>query len=354
MALLAVDGGASKTDVALVSGDGVVLGAARGPGSNHQTVGMDQAMDNIAVTITMAMEEAGIDALHLGAAGTVGAGRTTGRAGAGPIAATGVYCLAGLDLGIDETRLGAAVIGRGWTGQTHIYNDTFAVLRAGTRAGWGVAVVCGTGLNCVGVGPNGTTVRFPSLGELSGDFTPGGAWLGIRGLGLALRAGDGRGRPTVLRRTVAERFGLRSAEAVLEAVYTGELPWSRLAELAETVLAASAAGDPAAAGAVVELVDEVVTMAAAAIGRIGAVPAGGSGSGGGSGDGTVEVVTGGGLFDDAGFRAAVHEGLRRRIGSAVLSPAGSRRPVVGAVLLGLDLIGAGPEAHEAAAVALTG
>ena len=34
-------------------------------------------------------------------------------------------------------------------------NDTFAVMRAGASRGWGVAVVCGAGFNCTGVGPDG-------------------------------------------------------------------------------------------------------------------------------------------------------------------------------------------------------
>ena len=33
-----------------------------------------------------------------------------------------------------------------------VANDTFAILRAGTERGWGVALVCGAGMNCVGVG----------------------------------------------------------------------------------------------------------------------------------------------------------------------------------------------------------
>ena len=39
--VLAVDGGNSKTDVALVSGDGEVLGVARGPLSSPHHLGLD-------------------------------------------------------------------------------------------------------------------------------------------------------------------------------------------------------------------------------------------------------------------------------------------------------------------------
>src|SRR5437867_12208827 len=94
------------------------------------------------------------------------------------IAALGVFCLAGADIPIDDRRIAAELEGQGWTRKTIVRNDTFAVLRAGTDRKWGVAVVCGTGMNCAGVGPDGRSVRFPSFGELSGDRAHGGGWLG--------------------------------------------------------------------------------------------------------------------------------------------------------------------------------
>ena len=96
-----------------------------------------------------------------------------------PLCPTGVYCLAGLDLPVDEEKLMPAIEALGWTDQVILRNDTFAVSHAGTTARWGIGVVCGTGMNCAAVGPDGRTVRFPALAELSGDFAPGGAWLGL-------------------------------------------------------------------------------------------------------------------------------------------------------------------------------
>ena len=43
-AVLAIDGGNSKTDVALVAGDGTLLASARGPGINAHEVGVDQTV----------------------------------------------------------------------------------------------------------------------------------------------------------------------------------------------------------------------------------------------------------------------------------------------------------------------
>ena len=62
VAVLAVDGGNSKTDVCLVSAHGQLLGYARGPGSNHQIVGLDAAFDVLAGLVSEVRTEAGIDA----------------------------------------------------------------------------------------------------------------------------------------------------------------------------------------------------------------------------------------------------------------------------------------------------
>jgi N-acetylglucosamine kinase-like BadF-type ATPase len=329
--LLAVDGGASKTEVVIVAEDGSLLGRARGEASNHQLVGVDGAVESIAATVKAAMS---------GLGGANGAGANGAR-----VCALGVYCLAGLDLPIDEERLSTALRLAGWTTDQLLYNDTFAVFRSGARSGRGVGVVCGTGLNCVGLGPGGTTVRFPALGELSGDFAPGGIWLGIRGLGLALRAGDGRGASTVLRRLVAEHFHLPSPEAVLEAVYSGSIQMGRLAELAPTVLLAADEGDGPAGRAVSYLVDEVVAMAVATVDRLEGDPRpAAASSSAGSVPPDLDVVVGGGLFHHEGFAQAVLDGIRRHSpGASLAGIAGP--PVLGAALLGLDHLDAGPSAE---------
>jgi N-acetylglucosamine kinase-like BadF-type ATPase len=307
--ILAVDGGASKTDVWVVGSDGSVLGASRGGGSNHQLSGLDGAMDALGSTIEAA----------LGVAGLPVGGPTD----------IGVYCMAGVDLPVDEERLGGAIRSRSWSRESLVRNDTLAVLRAGVRSGWGVGVVCGSGLNCVGLGPDGTVARFPSLGELSGDFAAGGSWLGVRTLGVALRSGDGRGGPTALTAMVASHFGLADPESVLSAVYTGTLPYGRLFELARVCLEAASAGDRVATEAVGVLAAEVVAMVGAGVARLGL-----------AGE-EVEVVLGGGLFEDEypGFTDRIETGIL-----GVVPQARFRRldaaPVSGAALLALDALGA--------------
>jgi N-acetylglucosamine kinase-like BadF-type ATPase len=324
-AVLALDGGSTKTDAVLVALDGTVLGRARVGPSNHQLVGLDGALEAMDEVIADAMADAGLDT------------------SAPPFAAVGVYCVAGLDLPVDEERLAPAIALRNWSGRDVLRNDTFAVSRAGWTGTWGIGVVCGTGMNCAGVGPDGRTVRFPALAELSGDFTPGGSWLGTRALGLALRAGDGRGAPTLLSERVPAHFGLADASSVLTGVYTGEIGYGRLFELARVLLDAARDGDGPAREAADMLADEIGVFATATIRRLGV-----------EGE-AVEVVLGGGIFDTDD--AAFHERVAAAI-AAVAPRAVLRRldapPVLGAALIGLDALDASDAAKDAVRAALSG
>jgi len=182
-AVLAVDGGNSKTDLALVGIDGAVLALATGSQSSSHHVGLD---GSIAV-LERLLEEA--------------------APGARPAAAVGHLLLAGADLPEEEAALQAAVAARGWAARATVGNDTFAILRAGTERGWGIAVTCGAGINCVGVAPDGRHARFPALGAITGDWG-GGYDVGLAALSAAARSEDGRGPATTLQEAVPAAFGL--------------------------------------------------------------------------------------------------------------------------------------------------
>jgi N-acetylglucosamine kinase-like BadF-type ATPase len=322
-AILAVDGGNSKTDVALVDADGGVLGGARGPGASHHRLGVPGAMDTLEALVEAARRDAGLDA------------------GARPPATVAVLCLAGVDFPADDQALLPAIAGRRWAGEVLLHNDVFAVRRAGSARTWGVGVVAGAGMNCVGVAPDGREVRFPAIGELSGDWG-GGRDVGVAAVGAALRGEDGRGPRTSLTRLLPDWFGLPTALALVEALFLERIEQGRVLELVPLVFAEAEAGDPVAAELVARQVDEIVAMAGAAIRRLGL-----------TGD-DVEVVLGGGLFH--GEAPAFLE--RIRSGIVAIAPAArltqlTAPPVVGAALLGLDRLGAGPGAAERLRATLT-
>jgi N-acetylglucosamine kinase-like BadF-type ATPase len=322
-AVLAVDGGNSKTDVALVDAAGDVLGAARGPGASHHHLGVPAAMDTLEALTAAACDDAGLPAHRR------------------PLATVGVWCLAGVDFPADDQALGPAIAGRGWAGEVLLRNDVFAVRRAGSGRTWGVGVVVGAGMNCVGVAPDGREVRFPAIGELSGDWG-GGRDVGMAAVGAALRGEDGRGPRTTLTRRVGDWFGLPSALAVVEALFLGRIDQRRVLELVPLVFAEAEAGDEVAAQLVVRQVDEIVAMAGAAIRRLGL-----------AGD-DVEVALGGGLFHGEApvFLERIRSGLAT-VAPAVRLTQVTAPPVVGAALLGLDRLGAAPGAAERLRATLT-
>ncbi len=311
--MLGVDGGNSKTDVVLAGADGAVLGAVRGPSSSHQTVGLRKGMETLRRLVERAMTEAGF-------------GGPEARA------AVGAFCLAGADLPVDGRLLSRAIARLGIVDRLIVRNDAFAGLRAGAESGWGVSVVCGMGVNGVGVGPTGRMVRFAALGDISGDWGGGGG-LGLAALGGAVRGRDGRGPRTELETLVPAHFGLLRPSALVEAVYTGRIPEHRLGELAPVVFAAAKGGDPVGRALVDRQADEVVLMAVAMIRRLGVARR------------PVEVVLTGGIFrsDDPRFHDRIRAGIVAAAGAAQIRRL-TAPPVLGAALLGLDALGAGADA----------
>lgn len=241
---LAVDGGNSKTDVVLGDSAGRVLAHARGGPFRPQATGVPAALDALAETVAEVMAAAGT---------------------ADPVARLSAF-VAGADLPHEEAALQAAFVRRGWAERVHVANDTFALLHAGSPDGTGVAVVCGTGINCVGIGPDGSVARFPALGFLSGDWG-GGVDIGTQMLWHAVRGEDGRGPRTILSRVVAAHFGLSTALDVTLAIHTGALAEAELRTLTPVLFTLTA--DSVARSILDRQADEVCAMGLAALRRLG-------------------------------------------------------------------------------------
>ena len=305
--ILAVDGGASKVDVALLTRNGDLIGAARHSAYANFGLGHLPPLEALEETIRLACLDGGVDPSTR------------------PLADVGVYCLAGADLPLDDKRITKQVKDTGWTAGTIVRNDTFAVMRAGSSRGWGVAVVCGSGLNCAGVGPDGRVVRFPSLGDLSGDRADGGGWLGRAALGSALRARDGRGPRTALEKLVPLHFRMTRPSAVMEALYVGRLQERRLLELAPVVFRAATGGDAVSRELIANIADEVVVTANAAIRRLKLASR------------AFEVILGGGIFrsGDRRMLGRIRAGITDLAHRAEIVRLNAP-PVVGAALIGLD------------------
>ncbi|MFE6286441.1 N-acetylglucosamine kinase [Streptomyces sp. NPDC057877] len=308
--LLAIDAGNSKTDVAVLSREGDVLGTARGGKFQPPVVGVAAAVDGLAEIVGRAVADAGVPASfdHVTA------------------------CLANADLPVEEAALERALLGRGWSRSVRVHNDTFAILRAGVDEPRGVAVVCGAGINCVGMTPDGRTARFPAIGKISGDWGGGGE-LADEALWFAARAEDGRGEPTELARALPAHFGLETMYALIEALHLKRIADERRHELTPVLFRVAAGGDPVALSVVHRLAEEVVALSTVALGRLGLL------------DEEAPVLLGGGVLAarHPALEARIAELLAERAPKAVIGFV-TAPPVLGAGLLALDASRAGPGA----------
>jgi N-acetylglucosamine kinase-like BadF-type ATPase len=319
VAVLAVDGGNSKADVALVAADGSLLAAVRGPTTSHQAVGLEEGLRRLTELVETVARQAGLDPAVR------------------PIASFGVHALAGADFAADVRVLERGLHETGLTGRDVVVNDCIGALWAGATDGWGIALVCGQGINAAAIAPNGRHARFDGVGDISGDWG-GGTSVGMAGLAAAVRARDGRGPRTILERRVPAYFGFGRPSAVTRAFYDGRLPETRIGELTPVVFAAARGGDPVARAIVDRLADELATMAIALATRLGIkrLP--------------VDVVLAGGVFraDDPEFFERLDERIRPDLPSANLIRL-DVPPVAGAAREGLKQLGQGGPAAIAAA-----
>jgi N-acetylglucosamine kinase-like BadF-type ATPase len=327
-AVLAIDGGNSKTDLALVAGDGELLATVRGPGVRSAN-DLGAWLEAMAGLIARAQHEAARE---------------------GRLAARHIHaCVANADLPEEEERLAAALRALGWSESVQVANDTFAVLRAGLdpaelgEAGhWGAAVTCGAGINCVAVDPSGRTTGYLALGTISGDWG-GGYGLGQQALWWGARAEDGRGPETALREAVATHFGVRTIRDVTIGLHLGKISDESLLELAPVLLAVARGGDEVARDIVRRLAGEISVMALTAMGRLGLTGM------------ATPVVLGGGLLT-ARDPLLISE-VTNRITAAAPQAAVivvAVPPVAGAALLGLDYVGAGTDAERRLRAAYAG
>jgi N-acetylglucosamine kinase-like BadF-type ATPase len=189
-------------------------------------------------------------------------------------------------------------------------------------------------MNCVGVAPDGREVRFPSLGTVSGDVMDGAGAVGLAAASAAARSADGRGAKTELERLVPAHFGLATPVELARAVQAGDVPWRRLGELSPLVFDA-AANDAVAADIVDQQAAEVVAFVRATVNRLGLV------------DDEVEVVLGGSVLQSGNRRLlmGIETGLRELDGPRLSARVARSRPIVGAALVGLDRLGASPDAY---------
>jgi N-acetylglucosamine kinase-like BadF-type ATPase len=236
-------------------------------------------------------------------------------------------CFAGLDWDYEKSAFTAQVRAFEWGRQGLLVDtDTFPLLRAGTGEPTAVAVICGTGMNCVGRRADGQIAWFAAVGETSGDWG-GGSTLGMESIWHASRAADGRGPATVLAELTPKALGCSSMAEVVLGFHTGRLAEAGIRHLAPVMFDAAARGDAVALRVIDRQADEIVAYALAAANRLGITGQ------------TFPVVLGGGVI------AAHHDCLLHAIDTKLATTLPKAYtvivhdpPVLGAGLMAFDAL----------------
>jgi N-acetylglucosamine kinase-like BadF-type ATPase len=306
---LGVDGGNTKTVAILATPDGSIVGAGRAGRSDiYNTPDEASALEEIRSAVDAALSEAGATVTDI---------------------AVGAFSLAGADWPEDVDLLRRAMARFGFGRKIQIVNDAIGALRSGTPDGVGVSVTCGTG---IAIGARNADDRIWYSGQWA--VAAGGAELGERALHAVYEAHFGLGPATSLTDGVLAFFDAVNVEEVLHrcSARGTDRHWMEQARLAPILLDEAARGDTVACGIVTSAGKrnaDVALVAARAVG-LDIAP-------------VRLVLTGGVLRHPSGLlENAISERFESQIpGAEIVRDA--PEPVVGAVLLAMDLCGAAQE-----------
>lgn len=245
--LLGVDGGGTHTTVWIATSAGEVLGRGAASGSNPRALGFAAATSAILAARDAALANAGLPAdapLSAACLGIAGVGRPVHR------------------VQLQEWAESISLANR-----CQVVTDIEPILAAGTPAGWGVALISGTGSSCFARSPNGETLQVGGWGYLLGD-EGSGYDLSLRALRLATQTADGRADAHALLAAVLDHWQLAAPTELVAHVYEKGLTRPDLATLTRPILALTGAGDIDALRLLDHAAADLAQMAVTAVRRL--------------------------------------------------------------------------------------
>ncbi|MEO8650356.1 MAG: BadF/BadG/BcrA/BcrD ATPase family protein [Acidobacteriota bacterium] len=218
---LGVDGGGTKTHIALMDQVGEITCEGFAGPSNPLRVGVETAVTNIVKAVNDACDMGGISRGDIAVA-TLG--------------------LAGVRRADLKQRVRESFISRLGVRRTHVVTDAEIALYATTLGKPGLVVIAGTGSVCLGKNEKGKIAISGGWGPLAGD-EGGGVGIAQQALHSVAKASDGRGSQTVLSEMAAEYFRASGPENLIVAIYSPQVDNTRIAGFARFVVDAALDGD---------------------------------------------------------------------------------------------------------------
>ncbi len=240
---LGVDGGGTKTHIAIIGNDRRIVSEGYAGASNPLRVGVETAVSNIIAAINSAC-----DAVNKNRGDIVSA--TLGLAG---------VRRADLKQIIHER-----VVERLGVKKIQVFTDAEIALHGIGINRAGLVIIAGTGSVCIGQNAKGEKFSAGGWGPLAGD-EGGGAGIALNALHRIAKASDGRGKPTTLSDIAVDYFRAGRIENLSVAIYAPQVDNARIAGFARFVGEAAAEGDEVALEILREAGCELGTAACAVI-----------------------------------------------------------------------------------------
>jgi N-acetylglucosamine kinase-like BadF-type ATPase len=298
-----VDTGATKSHGLIADETGRAVGFAQAGSGNHEDVGYDGVVRTLRHLLADATASAGISPEQIAGAG---------------------FGIAGYDWPSERVDTLAAIGALGLSCPVEAVNDTIVGLVAGAEEGWGVALVAGTSNNCRGWDRRHREGRVMGNGLIFGEYGGSGE-LVMYAVQAVAKEWTRRGPPTALTRRFVERADAHDAADLLEGLSQGV--YTIGAEAAPLVFETAQAGDAVARGVITWAAEELASLAVGVIRQLDLQ------------NEQFDVVLVGSLYSGGPLFT---EPLR----AAILAEAPGARlvrltapPVVGAVLIGMQLAG---------------
>ena len=297
-----IDGGGTRTRLALVREDGALLGHASGRSCNFTEHGIKESQ----AELLRLWKEA------------------WSATGEKPKQADAVFMGLGSILSEEEAKINcrmATEIGFAQGGSIFADNDVWNAHAGKLEGRAGILLISGTGSACFGRNSRGASWRCGGWGYLLDERGSAHA-LGHAALVAATRDADGRGQPTELSSLVYDALGMRNIMEIYYKVHCAGVKRADVADLAPRVVALAENNDRVACRLLAEQVQGLVEMVVTVSERLGL-------------DGPELALTGGLINNSHTFHKMFLDGLALSLPQFRLAEDGLA-PVFGSVLLAIE------------------
>jgi N-acetylglucosamine kinase-like BadF-type ATPase len=211
--IMGIDGGGTKSHLALFDENGVCAGVSACGALNHE--GLEGSFGELEEILSKLIP----DALEKAGAGFgSGAGADecgVGVAGAGSVAYA-VLGIAGVDTAAQHSII-SDIITRIGIKRFYLCNDAYLGVAAGCPDCVGICAINGTGTTVAAIDHSGKSIQVGGVGALSDD-RGGGGWYGRQVLGVVYNSLFKGAAPTLLKDMLFERLGVTRKDEYLDAL----------------------------------------------------------------------------------------------------------------------------------------